>query len=138
MCCRDGGIGRRSGLKIRRAQKARGGSSPPLGTMTRRDPSASLRISPADSRSAFASLTPAERLNLKSAGLKKLVGVRVPLSAPLSLGMLYSLTERLLYLAITLCTLEWRVFLPVALLRILAFGEQILHTRQVPVGGTLR
>src|SRR5215469_9362118 len=79
---RDGGIGRRSGLKIRRAQKARGGSSPPLGTMTCRDPSASLRISPADSRSAFASLTPADRLNLKSAGLKRLVGVRVPLSAP--------------------------------------------------------
>src|SRR5215469_8340311 len=31
---------------------------------------------------APASLTPAKRLNLKSAGLKKLVGVRVPLSAP--------------------------------------------------------
>src|SRR5215472_5998062 len=29
---RDGGIGRRSGLKIRSLQKRRGGSSPPLGT----------------------------------------------------------------------------------------------------------
>ena len=80
---RDGGTGRRSGLKIRRAQKARGGSSPPLGTIifsgsfdfaqdfACRLP---LRLAP--------TLTPAKRLNLKSAGLKKLVGVRVPLSAP--------------------------------------------------------
>ena len=30
--CRDGEIGRRSGLKIRRAQKACGGSIPPPGT----------------------------------------------------------------------------------------------------------
>src|SRR5215467_2902052 len=32
---RDGGIGRRSGLKIRSLQKRRGGSSPPLGTINR-------------------------------------------------------------------------------------------------------
>src|SRR5215510_12409622 len=80
ICSRDGGIGRRSGLKIRRAQKARGGSSPPLGTIP-------WKRSLAQNASGFrlrapASLTPAKRLNLKSAGLKKLVGVRVPLSAP--------------------------------------------------------
>src|SRR5215831_6941880 len=69
---RDGGIGRRSGLKIRSLQKRRGGSSPPLGTRhnilnAARNPYcldglvgkyslgilrlryASLRISPADS-----------------------------------------------------------------------------------------
>ena len=35
--CRSGGIGRRKGLKIPRAQKARAGSIPASGTMSSKD-----------------------------------------------------------------------------------------------------